>query len=52
MSLYLKNEIFKKEKIDYIDVAKRRLFLVWESLDKKTKKFIALTNLIQEFEER
>lgn len=50
-----KNEdvaLFKKEKIDYIDVAKRRLFLVWESLDKKTKKFIALTNLIQEFEER
>lgn len=50
-----KNEdvaLFKKDKIDYIDVAKRRLFLVWKSLDKKTRKSIALTNLIQEFEER
>lgn len=50
-----KNEdvsLFKKEKIDYIDVAKRRLFLVWEELDKKTKNFIFKENLINEFKER
>lgn len=35
-----KNEdvaLFKKEEIDYIDAAKRRLYLAWESLDKKNK---------------
>lgn len=50
-----KNEnvaLFKKEEIDYIDVAKRRLFLAWEGLDKKTKKHIKAQNLITEFEER
>jgi site-specific DNA-methyltransferase (adenine-specific)/modification methylase len=50
-----KNEnvaLFKKEEIDYIDVAKRRLFLAWEGLDKKTKKHIKIQNLITEFEER
>lgn len=50
-----KNEnvaLFKKEEIDYIDVAKRRLFLAWEGLDKKTRKSIRIQNLIAEFEER
>lgn len=50
-----KNEnvaLFKREEIDYIDVAKRRLFLAWEGLDKKTKKNIKVENLIAEFEER
>ena len=50
-----KNEdvaLFKKEKIDYMDVAKRRLFLAWSGLDKKTRQKIVKTNLIQEFEER
>jgi site-specific DNA-methyltransferase (adenine-specific)/modification methylase len=50
-----KNEnvaLFKKEEIDYIDVAKRRLFLAWEGLDKKAKKHIVVENLISEFEER
>lgn len=50
-----KNEnvaLFKREEIDYIDVAKRRLFLAWEGLDKKTKKHIKVQNLITEFEER
>ena len=50
-----KNEnvaLFKKEEIDYIDVAKRRLFMAWSKLDKKTKKHIAVKNLISEFEER
>lgn len=50
-----KNEdvaLFKIEEIDYIDVAKKRLFLAWEGLDKKTKKHIDIQNLIKEFEER
>lgn len=50
-----KNEdvaLFKKEKIDYIDVAKRRLFLAWENLDKKTKASIVNENLINEFKEK
>lgn len=50
-----KNEdvaLFKKEKIDYIDVAKRRLFLAWENLDKKTKAYIVNENLINEFKEK
>ena len=50
-----KNEnvaLFKKEEIDYIDVAKRRLFLAWEQLDKKTRKYIKEQNLISEFQER
>ena len=50
-----KNEnvaLFKREEIDYIDVAKRRLFLAWKGLDKKTKKYIEVQNLIAEFEER
>ena len=41
-----------KEEIDYIDVAKRRLFLAWEGLDKKTRKYIKEENLIAEFKER
>ena len=50
-----KNEdvaLFKKDAINYIDVAKRRLFLAWESLDKKTRQHIAVTNLIKDFTER
>ena len=50
-----KNEnvaLFKREEIDYIDVAKRRLFLAWEQLDKKTRKYIKEQNLILEFKER
>ncbi len=50
-----KNEdvaLFKKEKIDYIDVAKRRLFLAWENLDKKLKSSIVSENLINEFKEK
>jgi site-specific DNA-methyltransferase (adenine-specific)/modification methylase len=50
-----KNEdvaLFKKETIDYIDVAKRRLFLAWEGLSKTDKKYIVNKNLIEEFEER
>ena len=44
--------MFKREEIDYIDVAKRRLFLAWEQLDEKTRKYIKEQNLISEFKER
>ena len=50
-----KNEnvaLFKREEIDYIDVAKRRLFLAWEQLDKRNRKYIKDINLIAEFGER
>lgn len=49
-----KNEnvaLFKKDCIDYIDVAKRRLYMTWTSLGKKERKTIAMTNLIADFEE-
>ena len=50
-----KNEdvaLFKKDNINYIDVAKHRLFFAWNELSKKAKKGIAVTNLISEFEEK
>ena len=50
-----KNEdvaLFKKEKIDYIDVAKIRLFLAWQTLDKRSRSKIVNENLITEFKER
>lgn len=50
-----KNEnvaLFKREEIDYIDVAKRRLFLAWEGLDKNKRKYIKEQNLIAEFMEK
>ena len=50
-----KNEdvaLFKKEKIDYIDAAKRRLFLAWQTLDKRSRSKIVNENLITEFKER
>ena len=50
-----KNEdvaLFKKDNINYIEVARRRLFLAWEGLDKKSKQKIAKVNLIRDFEER
>ncbi len=49
-----KNEdvaLFKKDSIDYLDVAKRRLFLAWNTLDQKTKKEILDVNMINEFKE-
>lgn len=42
--------LFKKNKIDYIDAAKKRLFSTWKSLDKITKKNIIEKNLIEIFE--
>lgn len=50
-----KNEdvaLFKKEEIDYIDIAKRRLFFAWNCLDKKHKQTICKVNLIKDFEEK
>lgn len=50
-----KNEnvaLFKREEIDYIEVAKNRLSQAWINLDKKTKKHIKIQNLIAEFEQR
>ena len=48
-----KNEdvaLFKKENIDYIDVAKRRLLRAWESLDSEKRGYIVQENLIKDFE--
>ena len=50
-----KNEnvaLFKREEIDYIEVAKKRLKEAWGGLDKKSRKHIEVENLIKEFEER
>lgn len=48
-----KNEdvaLFKRDKIDYIAVAKKRLRQAWEGLDEETRRFVARTNLIREFQ--
>lgn len=50
-----KNEnvaLFKKDEINYIDVAKRRLFLAWKNLNKKKLQHILNINLIKDFSER
>lgn len=50
-----KNEnvaLFKKEEIDYIDIAKRRLFLAWSKLDRNQRKYLCNTNLIADFQEK
>lgn len=50
-----KNEnvaLFKKKEINYIDVAKKRLLKAWKELDKNTKQYIVINNLIKDFEER
>lgn len=44
--------LFKKETIDYIDVAKRRLCLALSELDKKKRKYIVRSPLIEELEEK
>jgi site-specific DNA-methyltransferase (adenine-specific) len=43
------SELFKKEKIDFIEVCKLRLKEAWNSIDDETKDNIAFVNLIQEF---
>lgn len=50
-----KNEnvaLFKKKEINYIDVAKKRLLKAWKELDRDTKQYIVINNLIKDFEER
>lgn len=47
-----KNEdvaLFKKDSIDYMSVARRRLFQAWQKLDGRTRQHIAVTNLIRDF---
>lgn len=49
-----KNEnvaLFKKEEIDYIAVAERRLRAAWEGLDEKARRSVAVTNLVRRFAE-
>ena len=43
------SELFKKEKINFIEVCKLRLKEAWNSIDDETKDNIAFVNLIQEF---
>lgn len=48
-----KNEdvtLFKKHNVDYIAVAKERLFLAWKSMDDEAKKYIKHINLIRDFD--
>lgn len=49
-----KNEnvaLFKKKKIDYIEVAKKRLLKAWNELDEESKRYIVVRNLIKEYQE-
>lgn len=45
-------ELFKKEEIDYMKIAKDRLYNAWLDLDNDTKAHIEKRNLIKEFDER
>lgn len=50
-----KNEdvaLFKKDRINYIEVAKRRLFLAWNSMSQMEKQSIIKNNVIKDFEEK
>lgn len=49
-----KNEnvaLFKKKKIDYIEVAKKRLLKAWNELDEESKRYIVVRKLIKEYQE-
>lgn len=45
-------ELFKKKKIDYIQLSKERLYFSWRRLEPELKHFISETNLIKEFSEK
>ncbi len=48
-----KNEnvaLFKKEDIDYMEVAKARLRKTWQQMDGEKRRYIAEKNLIAEFQ--
>ena len=50
-----KNEdvaLFKKETIDYIEVAKQRLYAAWMNLDEPTREHLANINLIKDFSDK
>lgn len=50
-----KNEdvaLFKKEHIDYIEVAKQRLYAAWRNLDEPTREHLANINLIKDFSDK
>lgn len=50
-----KNEdvtLFKKEPIDYIEVAKQRLYAAWMNLDEPTREHLANINLIKDFSDK
>lgn len=50
-----KNEnalLFKKEKIDYIKIAKKRLLETWKNMEKETKQHIIRNGIIKEFENK
>lgn len=42
--------LFKKEKIDYIKIAKERLLETWGNMGKETKQHIIKNGIIKEFE--
>ena len=42
----------KKEKIDYIKIAKERLSEAWENMEKETKRHIIRNGIIKEFENK
>ena len=47
-----KNEdvsLFKKESIDFLDIARERLRGAWAGLDEQTRSHLAVTNLIKDF---
>jgi hypothetical protein len=43
------SELFKNEKIDYIEKTKERLHAVWQHLDADTRNHLKALNLINEF---
>lgn len=43
------SELFKKDKIDFIDISKKRLKDAWNSIDDETKKYMCDENLIKYF---
>lgn len=45
-------DLFKKDKVNYIEVAKERLYQAWIQLDLATREHIMITNLIQEFHQK
>lgn len=47
-----KVKLFRREDIDYINVAKERLYVAWKTLDEKTRAKLSKHNLILDFSRR